>query len=72
MNDHLGHLEVEVELLPGERLSLPPAFVDSVGAGRWLITAEPVQGETTTVRSHDAFLAGYAASDEGLYDDAGR
>jgi hypothetical protein len=72
MNDHLRHLEVEVELLPGEKLSLPPAFIDSVGVGRWLITVEPVQGEATSVRSHDAFLAGYAASDEGLYDDAGR
>ncbi len=70
MNDAIKHLEIEVELQPGEKLKLPPALVDSVGAGRWRITVEPAAG---AVRGHDAFLAGYAAEDEGLYDDdAGR
>ena len=73
MNKSLGHLAVEVELLPGEKLALPPALVESVGAGRWLITVEPAEGIGVAVRGHDAFLAGYAAEDEGLYDDdAGR
>lgn len=71
MNHAVRHLEVEVEVQPGEKLSLPPELVDSVGAGRWLITVEPA--ESAAVRSHAAFLAGYAAEDEGLYDDdAGR
>jgi hypothetical protein len=73
MNDAIRHLEVEVELQPDEKLQLPQALVDSVGAGRWLITVEPAQGAGAAVRGHDAFLAGYAAEDEGLYDDdAGR
>jgi hypothetical protein len=70
MNETIKHLEVEVELQPGEKLKLPPALVDSVGPGRWRITVEPAEG---AVRGYDAFLAGYAAEDEGLYDDnAGR
>jgi hypothetical protein len=66
MNDAIKHLEVEVELQPGEKLKLPAALVDSVGPGRWRITVKPAKG---AVRGHDAFLAGYAAGDEGLYDD---
>ena len=70
MNDAIKHLEVEVELQPGEKLKLPQLLVDSVGAGRWRITVEPADG---AVRDHAAFLAGYTAGDEGLYDDiAGR
>lgn len=69
MINTIRHLEVEVELQPGEKLTLPPALVNSVGAGRWLITVEPAKGVGAAVRGHDAFLAGYAAEDEGLYDD---
>jgi hypothetical protein len=73
MSDTPGHLEAEVELRPGERLTLPSALVDSVGAGRWLITVAPLGNPGPAVRAHDAFLAGYAPEDEGLYDaDAGR
>jgi hypothetical protein len=61
------HLEIEVELKPGEKLTLPPALVDRVGAGRWLITVQPAEDAGTGVRGHGAFLAGYAAEDEGLY-----
>lgn len=61
------HLEVEVEVGPGEKLTLPPALLDSVGAGRWRITVEPA--ESAAVRRHSAFLDGYATEDEGLYDD---
>ncbi len=68
MKDHLKHLEYEIELQPGERLTLPPALIDSVGAGRWVITVQSV-GVGTPIRSHSAFLNGYAADDEGLYDD---
>ncbi len=68
MTDNLKHLAVEIELQPGERLTLPPALVDSVGAGRWVITIEPVGG-IAPIRGHGAFLNGYADEDEGLYDD---
>ena len=68
MKDQLKHVAVEIELQPGEKLTLPPAVIDSVGAGRWLVTIEPAGVAPT--RGHGAFLNGYAAEDEGLYDDA--
>lgn len=69
MKDHLKHLAVEIELKPGEKLTLPPVFVASVGPGRWVITIEPVVDGNAPVRGHGAFLSGYAEGDEGLYDD---
>ena len=68
MKDHLMHLAYEIELQPGEKLTLPPALIESVGAGRWVITVQSLVGGTP-IRSHGAFLNGYAADDEGLYDD---
>lgn len=57
-------LTCEVEVKPGEKLSLPPSL-SAVGPGRWLITVEPANA----VRRHSAFLNSYAPEDEGLYDD---
>ena len=72
MKDRLTHLAYEIELQPGEKLALPPALVDSVGAGHWVITIRPV-GNGKPIRDRGAFLNGYAVEDEGLYDeDAGR
>jgi hypothetical protein len=68
MKDHLTRLEFEIELQPGEKLTIPPALTDGVGEGRWVITIQPANA-ATRVRGHDAFLNGYAAEDEGLYDD---
>src|SRR5262245_4048167 len=68
MKDALKHLAYEIELQPGEKLSLPTALLDAVGAGRWVITVEPAD-MGAAIRNHRAFLAGYAAEDEGLYDD---
>jgi hypothetical protein len=62
-------LTCEVELRPGEKLTLPPGLVESIGPGRWLITVQPLRSAGAPVRRHDAFLRGYAAEDEGLYDD---
>lgn len=61
-------LTYEIELQPGENLNLPASLVNSVGAGRWLITIEQ-EATPTITRSHDAFLRGYAPEDEGLYND---
>ena len=70
MSDAVKNLEVEIDLRPGEKLKLPQALVDSVGPASWRITVAPT---SAAVRRHDAFLAGYAAEDEGRYDDdAGR
>lgn len=62
---------VDIKLAPGEKLSLPPSVVDSIGPGHWLITISPIGADDVTeaVRDHTAFLNGYAPEDEGLYDD---
>ena len=70
MNEPL-ELTCRVELKPGEKLTLPPALVERVGAGQWLITVTPYRGTCVHEPAcrHDAFLTGYAPGDEGLYDD---
>jgi hypothetical protein len=50
-----------------KKLTLPPDLVDGLGPGRWRVLVEPAED---SIRRHDAFLAGYAAEDEGLYDDS--
>ncbi len=67
MKEQLKHLAFEVELQPGERLSIPPSLIERVGPGRWVVTIEPAEEDGT--RNYSAFLNGYAAEDEGLYDD---
>jgi hypothetical protein len=71
MKSKLIRLFYEVELETGEKMSLPETLVNSINAGRWLITIEPLTNETksSSIRSHHAFLNGYAPEDEGLYDD---
>lgn len=70
MNTSPLNLTYEVELQPGEKLSLPASLVDNVGPGRWIVTVEPASAiGFGSVRRHDAFLSGYAPEDEGLYDD---
>jgi hypothetical protein len=66
-----SELSCEVELRPGEKLSLPPALVERVGPGHWLVTVAPAPPSPTPAvrRDHSAFLHGYAPEDEGLYDD---
>jgi hypothetical protein len=61
-------LTYEVELGPGERLSLPRALIESVGPGRWVITVQFLPARSQT-RDHLAFLRSYGPKDEGLYDD---
>ena len=69
MQDHPVELTYEVELGPGEKLSLPDNLVGSVGPGRWLITVQSLVAGTAR-RDHKAFLRSYGPEDEGLYDDA--
>jgi len=69
MKDHLVEMTYEIELQPGEKLTLPPSLENNVGPGRWLLTIQPLGRPLDAVRSHAAFLHGYAPSDEGLYDD---
>ena len=72
MNYSVKHLSYEIELHRGEKLTLPPGLVESVGPGCWVITVGPADSSHAPIRNHAAFLNGYAPEDEGLYDaDAG-
>ena len=66
MQNNLVNLTYEIELEPGEKLTLPESLITHVNAGRWLITIQPLPA---LIRSHSAFLNSYAPEDEGLYDD---
>jgi D-lyxose ketol-isomerase len=65
------NLTYEIELQPGEHLTLPPEVTELIGAGRWLITIQPasVSSSSQSIRNHTAFLNSYILEDEGLYDD---
>ena len=67
MKNQLIQMTFEVDLATGEKLELPKNLVENLGAGKWLITIQPKSIQP--VRDHTAFLNGYAADDEGLYDD---
>lgn len=69
MKSSLVNLTYEIELQPGETLTLPQSIVEQVGAGNWIITIQPKPIETEKIRNHNAFINGYAPEDEGLYDD---
>jgi hypothetical protein len=68
MTEQPLELTYEVELAPGEKLTLPASLVNSVGPGRWIITVQSMP-LGSPVRDHTAFLRGYGPEDEGLYDD---
>ncbi len=72
MQANLLNVTYEVELKAGEQLSLPVRLVETIGAGRWIITIRPsaIAGGESVMRDHTAFLNSYAPEDEGLYDDA--
>ena len=69
MKSFLNNLTYEIELQPGENLTLPESLVAQVGAGSWIVTIRPKPKLTDEIRDHQAFLNGYAPEDEGLYDD---
>jgi hypothetical protein len=71
MRNSLINLTYEIELQPGEKLTLPESLVNTIGEGRWFLTIYPATErlEPPLFRSHAAFLNGYAPGDEGLYDD---
>jgi hypothetical protein len=70
MNSKVLNLTYEVELQAGEKLSLPDSLLNSIGAGRWVVTIQSIAPEESmSMLDHTAFLNGYAPEDEGLYDD---
>lgn len=71
MKADLVNLTYEIEVGPGEKLTLPDSLVESIGPGRWRLTIQAAddQEQVIPVRQHSAFLNSYIAEDEGLYDD---
>jgi hypothetical protein len=71
MNSKLVNLTYEVQLQSGEALVLPDSITNSLSEGRWLVTIQPAESSSqiSVLRSHDAFLNGYASEDDNLYDD---
>ena len=69
LNPRIMSITCNVQVNPGERLSLPDSLIERVGEGRWTIIVQPTDETEEFVRNHSAFLAGYAPEDEGLYDD---
>jgi len=68
----LVNLTYDIEVKPGEKLTLPASLIDAVEAGRWRITIQPygvAAAPILPIRSHSAFLSSYAPEDEGLYDE---
>jgi hypothetical protein len=68
MKTQVVNITYEIELKPGEKLTLPESLTESIGAGNWIITIQPKPNSPIATRSHDAFLKGYTPEDEGLYD----
>jgi hypothetical protein len=66
-----GEITYDVQLGPGETLSLPSGETAAVGPGHWLVSVRPIDQElpAPAVRDHSGFLNSYVPEDEGLYDD---
>jgi hypothetical protein len=43
--------------------------LNSIGAGHWRVTIQPIAPDDMDMLDQTAFLNGYAPEDEGLYDD---
>lgn len=69
MKAQMTRMTFNIELRPGERLTLPEELIAIVGAGSWTITVQPASEANQEIRDHSAFLSSYSPSDEGLYDD---
>ena len=59
----------DIQLKPGEALSLPEEATKILGPGHWLVSIRPADASHAVLRDHAAFLNSYAPEDEGLYDD---
>lgn len=67
MSNCNAELSCEIQVRPGEAISLPPEITERVGAGRWLVTITPVVQHATPVRVSDRSLADYELADHGIH-----
>lgn len=63
-----SELTYEIELKPGEKLSLPESLTNNLSPGHWVVSIRKLQAPEIA-QIYDAFLNSYAPEDEGLYDD---
>jgi hypothetical protein len=66
MQSKLAEITYDVQLKPGELLTLPEDLAQIVGPGHWLVS---IRSADDAIRDHSAFLNSYGPEDEGLYDD---
>ena len=71
MSSKLYEITYDVQLQPGESLSLPEEAARILGPGHWRVSIRPADevSQDERLRDHAAFLNSYAPEDEGLYDD---
>jgi hypothetical protein len=71
MQSKLAEITFNIELKPGEPLTIPSDAAAIVGPGHWLVSIRPADSSPSggAIRSHSGFLKSYAPEDEGLYDD---
>jgi hypothetical protein len=71
MQSKLPEIIYDIQLRPGEALSLPKEAARIVGPGHWQVTIRSTDVAATekSVRDHSAFLNSFAPEDDGLYDD---
>lgn len=60
----------EVEVAPGECLSIPEEVARLFSAGTWIVEVRAKDADSDeVVRDYSALLAAYSGEDDGLYDD---
>ena len=71
MQTKLTEITYDVQLQPGEALSLPKDAAEILGPGHWLVSIRPAENDSphSALRNHAAFLNSYVPEDDGLYDD---
>ena len=72
MRSQLMTLAYEIELEPGDTLTLPPELTASVGTGRWLVTIQPAPAASSPPlppRNYGDLLENNAPPYQGVYED---
>lgn len=72
MHSKVTEIIYDIQLQPGEVLSLPKDAKPILGPGHWLVSIKPAdtaESQSGFIRNHSAFMSSFAPEDEGLYDD---
>ena len=66
-----AEMTYDIQLKPGEAMTLPAEAAKILGPGHWLVSIRPIDAQPAIdgCRDHSAFLNSYSQEDEGLYDD---